>query len=84
MEGDLFAAPVVEARGRTGDLTVPGSGEALDGGLLIAETGGFETGGERGGLEAVGGDNGWTLGGRTESCVHERVRKVLQVASQPS
>ena len=72
MDGVLFAAPVMEARGRTGDLTVPGSGEALDGGLLIAETGDFETDGERGGLEAVDDDNGflsaegWTLGGRTD------------------
>lgn len=76
MDGDLLAASVMEARGRAGGLTVSGSGEgtteALNGGLLIAEAGVFETDGERAGLAPVDDDNAflsamdWTLGGRTE------------------
>lgn len=55
---------------------VSGSGEAtieaLDGGLLNAGAGGFETDDERAGLAPVDDDNAflsamdWTLGGRTE------------------
>jgi hypothetical protein len=75
MDGVLLAS-VMEARGRTGGLTVSGSGEetteALDGGLFIAEAGVFETDGERAGLAPVDDDNAflsamdWTLGGRRE------------------
>ena len=76
IDGVLLAASVIEARGRTGGLIVSGSGEetieALDGGLLIAEAGGFETNDERAGLAPVDDDNaflsamGWPLDERTE------------------
>jgi hypothetical protein len=74
MDRVLLAAPVIEARGRTGGLTVSErSGvetiEALDGGFAIAEAGGFETDDEMVGLVAVEEDSGflsaetWVLGG---------------------
>lgn len=76
MDRFLLGGPVMEALGRGGGLTVSGPGEGtrevLDGGLLIAEAGGFETDGERAGLIPVDDDNaflsavGWTLDGRTE------------------
>lgn len=60
MDGVLLAACVIEARGRTGGLTVSGSGEgtieALDGGLLIAGAGGFEIDDKRVGLVATDDD----------------------------
>ena len=68
MDGVLRAASVIEARGRMVGLRESGSGEetieALDGGLFIAEAGGFETDDERVGLVpgAFLSAVGWTLG----------------------
>lgn len=76
IEGVLLAASVIEARGRRGGFTVSGSGEetieALDGGLAVAETGGFETDDERSALTLTEDDNGflsavaWLLAGTRE------------------
>lgn len=76
MDAVFLAASVTEDRGRTEGLMVSGSGEetieALDGGLLIAEAGGFETDDERPCLIPTDPDNGflsaagWTLAGRTD------------------
>lgn len=64
MDGVLLAASVIEARGLV--FTVSGSGEAtveaLDGGLAVAEAGGFETDDDKGFLSA----EDWSLGGMRE------------------
>ena len=68
MDGVLLAASVIEARGLA--FTVSGSGEAtveaLDGGLAVAEPGGFETDDDKGFLSA----EDWSLGG---------IREILRV-----
>lgn len=74
--GVLLIVSVIEVRGRMGGLMVSGSGEetmdALDGGLLIAEAGDFETEDESVDLVPADDDDGFlsavgcTLDGRTE------------------
>jgi len=76
MDGDLLAASVIEARGRTVGLTVSSgeeSIEVLDWGFAIPGAWGFETDDEMVGLEATDEDNrflsaeGWTFVGMMEA-----------------
>jgi len=76
MDGDLLAASVMEARGRTVGLTVSSgeeSIEALDGGFVIPGACGFEMDDEMVGLEATDEDNrflsaeGWAFVGMMEA-----------------
>lgn len=76
MDGDLLAASVIEARGRTADFTVSSGDEtieALDGGFAIPGACGFETDDEMVGLDATDEDNrflsaeGWAFVGMMEA-----------------